>query len=127
MDTLSIPFGTDLGGFMNVYAEDEFGGGDAVAFELPTDGRVIAREHIAGLVEWLQGFLEETKPQLPALQHATIRATVTTSQGQTQNVVLSRVDEDETPWRSAELFGDTRWFGDEDIASFEVLFPGVEA
>jgi len=124
MDKLNLPFG-DNAGHLTVQEDHSFGR-KAVAFDLPEDGRVIGREHIGGLIEWLQGFLEETKPALPTLPHAVIRATVTTGQGQTQNVALSRVDDDNSPWKTTEEVGDgVLWFGEDSIVSFEVLFPGV--
>jgi hypothetical protein len=74
MNDLSLPFG--LGGEIMTVNQETWRSQPAVGFNLPDDGRLIAREHIPGLIEWLQGFMEETKPPLPTLPHTVIRATV---------------------------------------------------
>lgn len=127
MDVLQIPFGT-AGETLDVIQEDWFGE-DAVAFNLPQDGRIVTREHIAGLIEWLQGFMEETKPQLPTLPHATIKAKVQRrGEGPVEGRVLTYVEPvEEQAWVSYDEGTSADWFTDEDIVSFEVLFPGVEA
>lgn len=73
------------------------------------------REALKGLRDFLVDFL---KVELPTKPHAVIRA-VLKRDGEVQ--VLSRVDDDDLPWKSI-LDG---YFSDSDIESFEVLFEGV--
>lgn len=123
MDTLSIPFGT-AGEVLDVVQEDWFGE-PAVAFNLPNDGRLVTREHVPGLIEWLQGFLEETKPALPTLPHATIKARL--KPDGTERVLTLVEPYREPSWVAHDEGTTADWFESDNIASFEVLFPGVEA
>lgn len=72
------------------------------------------------LSEWL----EATKPKLPTLPHAVIRARMPSGDA----VVLSHVDPQEPfAWRAIHApTRDGMWYGADDIQSFEVLFEGVE-
>lgn len=124
MDTLSLPFGLNAG-HMEV-SEDVWMNGPAVSFQLPDDDRLIAREHIPGLIAWLQEFYEETKAEPPGNLGAIVRAEVR-GHG---TVVLSLADlSDSQPWRPVDYSGSHRrtWFSSDEFESFEVLFPGVES
>lgn len=123
MDTLSIPFGRNAG-TMDVSA-NVWEGGPAVDFRLISDARLIAREHIPGLIEWLQGFLEETKPPLPTLPHATIKAKLMPDG--TERVLTLVEAYREPSWVAYDEGTTADWFESDSIADFEVLFPGVEA
>lgn len=122
MDTLRLQFGT-FGESVKV-REDVWDHGPAVGFDLPNDGRLIARAHIPALIEWLQGFLEETAPPLPTLPHATIKAKLLPDG--TERVLTLIEPQNEPSWASHEEGLSADWFHSEAIAFFEVLFPGVE-
>lgn len=122
MDTLSIPFGLKAG-TLDISA-DEWSGQPAVSFDLPEDGRVIPREHIPSLIEWLQGFLEETKPALPTMPHATIKARL--KPDGTERVLTLVEPYAEPSWVAYDEGMAADWFESDSIADFEVLFPGVE-
>lgn len=123
MDTLSIPVGT-LGENLLVSA-DEWDNSPAVEFNLPMDGRVVSRDQVPSLIEWLQGFLEETGPPLPTLPHATIKARL--KPDGTERVLALVEPYQEPSWVSYDEGHSADWFESEAIASFEVLFPGFEA
>lgn len=123
MDTLSIPFGKRAGHMRVV--DSTWDGGPAVDFRLIDDARLIAREHIPDLIEWLQGFLEETAPPLPTLPHATIKAKLMPDG--TERVLTLVEPYAEPSWVAYDEGMSADWFESDTIVAFEVLFPGIEA
>jgi hypothetical protein len=84
----------------------------------------IPREEWVKLVPVLTALMEETKPALPTLPHATIKAVLKSGNER----VLTLVEPYREPsWVAHDEGASADWFESDDIVSFEVLFPGVES
>lgn len=103
-------------GSLYLYVEDN---SDHAAVHVP-------RPELVKFVDVAQAFLEETKPALPTLPHATIKAKMKYSD-RDRVLTLVELDRREDGWVSNDGDQSADWFSNDDIESFEVLFPGVEA